>query len=1628
LADIKLVGAVAIKVRPDAKGFRGETQRQVKKALAGLDAEVKVKLKAETAEAERDVDRAKEAIEKKGMTLKVGLDHDSVRRAQKQLDSALKGLADEVIKVTFDDEGIAKAQAKLDEMAADAQVEMTFVPDEKGYKAVLDKIAALRREKIEQEISFDIDDDSLDALEADMLERLSALSRATVDITYTSDRASLQKAIDKVDDQLKEIRSQTFEIELDEASLLAARKRLEKELAETPVELKVDYDDQASLKATRDRLQEMLAELRSKTLTVGFNEEAIRSELNRINEMIDDEVKEERKVELPVHTTGLELVARQLQFASRARRVPFHVVVDQKSVLIAEGILRSLAGVNTLQAAGRGLENLITKFDTISLKAAGWGSAIGGIADSLIYLTTQAFAVGDGMFEVVGLLATAPTALASIAAATVVTIMAFDNMKKALDGDKKALEKLPPAARDAVKSLDGVWESMQRPVQQAFWEGMGDSVRDFVDRTVPILRKGLVQIADDMGRFGAGVAAAFDEAAISGSLQTMFNNLEQFFAELAKAAKPLIDALNILGLRGSEFLPRFGRALLDVTNQFHDWIVESDRLGNINAWIEDGVNSLKDMFFAGKAIADQFKAISRAAGLIGSNGLDDFRRSMEHIAEVMLAEPFQTKMGSIFFGARQGATELNKGVKDLAGSFADSAFWTGQLLTLLGKFGGEVLSGVSRTIGNFNFQQGLLTSLRGMSDMVKIMTPAFERLGDMIGNVGEVSGAVFPGLGQVFNTAFRILDDALESVADNLAEFAPTLLNLTDNLLGFARGPILFLAEGLNNFLEVLNNLPGPIRDVVVTFGAFLLLRNQFGSFTSALSRLWTNLTTTSVKGTAAVATAIDGTGRAVNNVNKQLVIMSDGSVRQMNRFGTIMSGGISRGNAAVGRFNPSGITGKLGAVVGGVAGAVGRINASLALIGGIPGLILGGLGVVLATIGGNAADAAASIDELRASLDKVTGKATGETLQTIAGKISEIDKAGDAWANFWRGVMLNARAGNETLDKLGINISQAAQIITGSRGAFDSFVGSLEKIGQAGNLEEVVKFMRDGSLPKVLDSIGGPGSDILPQAKIDAIKQTAEAIKSLKLDPGLFEGEGAIRTQDIENLTSKMHEQRKAFELAQLQQGLYAQALGTSIDKSREVAAIVQTIGDRSLDAAGKIDAINRSLELLNNNGLSEQESKIARLDSLEIAVENAKAIAGAIEASRKTLFNSNGLINEQSKAGRDLFKIMAEAADNVKIQAQATYDAAIKNGETAQAAADKATAVVKSGDADLKAIAAASGLTVEQLKTQWGAFFGSEWELEATFSANTDNFLAGQAEANRLGIEFNGKEFMAWLLANPDPAKVTTDQVKEYIRQYAVGHYEAQLKALPLPALQSIAQAVGAGDAFKRRDYTAILEAFNNAGPGVQDAILSIGRLTNASHQATISAILNHGSLAAVEYALIQASRPRTAVINVTYSDAGRDSAMANRVRGGGSRNGSILDGFGRGIAGFDAERIKFFANGGIEKHIASIFPASSNVRVFAEPETGGEAYIPLAASKRPRSLAILTEVARMFGYSLNRNMQQYGNGGGYGRTSPTTNNTASVHIGTLVTTDADAAVKKIRTSQQDALAVAGISLNGA
>ena len=184
------------------------------------------------------------------------------------------------------------------------------------------------------------------------------------------------------------------------------------------------------------------------------------------------------------------------------------------------------------------------------------------------------------------------------------------------------------------------------------------------------------------------------------------------------------------------------------------------------------------------------------------------------------------------------------------------------------------------------------------------------------------------------------------------------------------------------------------------------------------------------------------------------------------------------------------------------------------------------------------------------------------------------------------------------------------------------------------------------------------------------------------------------------------------------------------------------------------------------------------------------------------------------------------------------------------------------------------------------------------------------------------NFQNTLAGKLAEMDPIQVRTDADYE--------EFFAATEAARAEAAANIAVPVGADlDVFDRE--TAISRELASSGITVP-----------------IDADLSEMDAALEEFA----SNP--VVIQVT----GVVNDLVNDVRG-------VVSGLGFKDGGI--------VGGGDGSHVAQIAPAGA-WRVWAEPETGGEAYIPLAPSKRGRSKEILSEVADMFGFQLTSKLMDF------------------------------------------------------
>lgn len=254
--------------------------------------------------------------------------------------------------------------------------------------------------------------------------------------------------------------------------------------------------------------------------------------------------------------------------------------------------------------------------------------------------------------------------------------------------------------------------------------------------------------------------------------------------------------------------------------------------------------------------------------------------------------------------------------------------------------------------------------------------------------------------------------------------------------------------------------------------------------------------------------------------------------------------------------------------------------------------------------------------------------------------------------------------------------------------------------------------------------------------------------------------------------------------------------------------------------------------------------------------------------------------------------------------------------------------------------------------------------------------------------------------IAANPALAYLSLDAFTAFANGTVT---EAQVNALTTPAEGALYEFVTLADGTVVAVQANIETGEALEGVAVIDVAASEGK-TKPVEADTKQAE------AAIKQVNDEAKAKQTKPVDVRVDDNGTAAAVQGKIN---SISGKTVDivvnetTYSKKISKADGGLVSYYADGGVrENHLAQIAPAGA-MRVWAEPETGGEAYIPLAQSKRMRSLAILDNVADRFGYDLQpRNFTKFADGGTYAaqsydrqvRRATSTSSQAKMNIGEI------------------------------
>ncbi|MFJ4084870.1 hypothetical protein ACIP2Z_38755 [Streptomyces iakyrus] len=899
---------------------------------------------------------------------------------------------------------------------------------------------------------------------------------------------------------------------------------------------------------------------------------------------------------------------------------------------------------------------------------------------------------------------------------------------------------------------------------------------------------------------------------------------------------------------------------------------------------------------------------------------------------------------------------------------------TGSLIKGLGgvgkaamETGNALLDGLEGSMQRFDRWANSGAGQKAMKQFFSDAAPAFHEVnllfGDLMRGLGrsmkdggitdlvrQIRTELMPALGTFFNALGQTVGPAIISVISNIATAIGNLA-----AAGSGLGVLLVAFSGL---LQIFNTLMGIVPGANTVLATFL--------------------------GTMLALKVISGVAGMLRSFGTS-VTAAGTSVRTL---GTTM-----RGTMGAGVMGPQiSMWQRMGLAYQGAATQGGRLSGTLRGIGAANRVAARGMGGMMAALGGPLGLA-------------IAGVTIG--LGLLASKQEE-----------------NARAAEAHKER----IQSLARALADSNGVIDANVRAhtvqlLQDTQLADGKGKLVDVMReaDVSLKTLTDSYLEQGGSI------DGLqKKLMELAEQNKVYKDIAGGKATVREYDdqgkkykaaadaLKGLNGELKEsQRSTKEAADAMNG--AGKVGT--DSYSRLQAAVKGFSDKTQSADQRVDSLKRALDALNGNTQSFHDAETA-LNAVMLQIDDT--MKGNIEKADgwgKALIANDGLVNTSTRNGQSLNTQLTELRDAMLGVATRSQEAAeqglmpmseaMSKSQTAMEGA-RAKAIQLATDMGIpkeqaKALADQMGLVPETVTTLMTAQGIPEATAEILgLRAKLDSIKPGKSiqitaptTAARQQLEALG--FTVQRVPGSKKVTVTAPTGGARVNIAALAEDIANAPDKKKVTVQAIIQKA-AGDLKSVQDKVAGLpkgKSIDVKAPTktAQQALKDLGykiKTVDGSNGKTVRITAPTASpLANVQriQGAINGLTGKTVHVTVQYSESGKPSVVRTHADGG-------IVHYANGGIRAATNRIKAFA-AGAERHIAQI-GRPGEIRVWNEPETQGEAYIPLAPGKRKRSEAILQRVAEMFGgqvvYFAQGALRQYGAGGVRSTSSSTTRPRAS------------------------------------
>lgn len=535
-------------------------------------------------------------------------------------------------------------------------------------------------------------------------------------------RKKLRVELERIEKTARlELTADINEIRVNQKAMEKARQSLEQKFNDMPIDLKKFQVDKKKAHETKQK---------------------IRKEFNGI----------ESTVNVDADTA---MARAKVAWLTRPRRIHVGTVFEDTGH-VAE-ILGAITGLKMVDKTVLFFRDLAESIDKVSIATSGAYGVLGSLSALVVGAT-------GGILNLGGSLARASKAGAALPALLTSTALGLSAVGMALIDTTDRLEDYG----DKFKDLKNI-------VSNEFWGEAEKPIRHMLDTLLPKLREEYQGVAKESGSLFAGLARVIENSVTDGKLSRLFTATRDSIRESKKGVEDFAHAIIELGDHGAQYLPRLAKWFTKLGDRFNKFVTDATKDGRFDAWIEDGIEGLKDMGRVVQNLASSWKGLYGASKTL-SGGMGGLADQTKRFSDMVNSPGFQQKLSVIFDGARDGVEGLRKGITDVGSALGNLAPQVGEFMRSTGEQFGKIMSAAALSLQSREVQEGLQRFHDGFISVTDKIADSFIVLEPLIGNVLGSFGKVADAVGGTLLSTLKLAQGFLNPVLQGLQKIPNAVL------------------------------------------------------------------------------------------------------------------------------------------------------------------------------------------------------------------------------------------------------------------------------------------------------------------------------------------------------------------------------------------------------------------------------------------------------------------------------------------------------------------------------------------------------------------------------------------------------------------------------------------------------------------------------------------------------------------------------------------------------------------------------------------------------------------------------------------------------------------------------------